>query len=194
VVLAYLGTDILRRFGAEILVVNLISFAVLREFAVLLTAIMVAGRSGSAFTAQLGSMKMREEVDAMRALGLDPIELLVVPRVLALVIVVPLLTVIAMLMGFAGGMLISIFTMDMSPALFLTRLEQVTHIQHFWVGMIKAPFFAFLIALVGCYQGLKVGGSAESLGKHTTTSVVESIFIVIVLDALFAIFFITIDY
>jgi phospholipid/cholesterol/gamma-HCH transport system permease protein len=193
-VLAFLGSDILETFGAKVYVINLISFAFLREFGVLLAAIMVAGRSGSAFTAQIGSMKAREEIDAMQTLGLDPVERLVVPRVVALVIALPLLTFIADMMGLFGGGVIAWLALDLTPWHYLARLEAVTELQHFWVGLIKAPFFAFVIAVIGCHQGLMVEGTAESVGRRTTLAVVQAIFLVIVLDALFAIFFIEIGY
>jgi len=193
-VLAFLGSDLMADFGAQVFVVNLVSFAFLREFGVLLTAIMVAGRSGSAFTAQIGSMKGREEIDAMSVLGLDYVELLVVPRVIAMIICLPLLTFVSDIMGLLGGGIVLYALEGMSPALYFTRLENVTEIAHFNVGMIKSVFFAAAISIIGCYQGLKVEGSAESVGQRTTLSVVEAIFTVIVLDALFAIYFIEIGY
>jgi len=193
-VVAYLGASILRTFGAEIFTVELVGFAVLRELSVLLTAIIVAGRSGSAFTAQIGSMKVNEEIDAMRTLGLDPVEVLVVPRILAFVIMVPILTFIADVMGLFGGILIAWVQLDISPGMFLIRLSEFIHINNFWAGMIKAPFFAFIIALVGCHEGLKVAGSAESVGQRTTLSVVQSIFMVILLNAVFAMFYIEVDF
>jgi phospholipid/cholesterol/gamma-HCH transport system permease protein len=156
---------------------------------VLLTAIILAGRSGSAFTAQIGSMKSREELDAIKALGLDPVELLVLPRLIALLAMLPLLTFLSMLMGLFGGGIVSLLALDISAGQFITRLQEMTEIRHFWAGMIKAPVFAFLIAVVGCLEGLKVEGSAESVGRHTTASVVQAIFLVIVFDALFAVFF-----
>lgn len=189
VVLAYQGASQLQRFGAEIFVVNLIGVSVLREIGILLTAIVVAGRSGSAFTAQIGSMKIREEVDAMRTLGLDPIEVLVLPRMLALILTLPLLAFFSDMMGLLGGGLMAWFTLGIPPDLFLERLNEAVGLWHFWVGLIKAPVFAALIALVGCYEGMRVEGSAESVGQLTTRSVVESIFLVIVADALFSIFF-----
>lgn len=193
-VLAFLGSDLLEDFGAEVYTVTLVSFAFLREFGVLLTAIMVAGRSGSAFTAQIGSMKNREEIDAMKALGLDHIELLVLPRVIAMILCLPLLTFLADIMGLLGGGTVLMLMEGMSPGQFYYRLQAVTEIQHFNVGLIKSVFFAASIAIIGCYQGLKVEGSAESVGQRTTLSVVEAIFTVIVLDAAFAIYFIEIDY
>jgi phospholipid/cholesterol/gamma-HCH transport system permease protein len=189
VVLAYQGAAQLQKFGAEIFVVNLIGVSVLREIGILLTAIVVAGRSGSAFTAQIGAMKVREEVDAMRTLGLDPIEVLVLPRILALVLTLPLLGFFADLMGLLGGGLMAWVSLDISPQLYLERLRDSIGAWHFWVGIIKAPAFAALIGLVGCFEGLRVEGSAESLGNLTTRSVVEAIFLVIVADAAFSIFF-----
>lgn len=192
VVLAYMGAVQLRQFGAEIYVVDLIAIAVLRELGVLLTAIIVAGRSASAFTAAIGSMKMREEIDAMRTLGLDPVQLLVVPRVLALLFTLPMLAVVADLSGLLGGALMSWVELGVSPETFLVRLSDID-IWHYLVGVIKAPFFAMVIALIGCHNGLKVGGNAESLGRLTSASVVLAIFLVIVLDAVFAIFFATVN-
>jgi phospholipid/cholesterol/gamma-HCH transport system permease protein len=189
VVLAYQGSTQLQRFGAEIFVINLVGVSILREIAILLTAIVVAGRSGSAFTAEIGSMVVNEEVDAMRTLGLDPMEVLVLPRVLALVITLPLLAFFADMMGLFGGMLMCWGALDISPALFLERLQGAVSLWSFWVGIIKAPFFAFLIAMVGCLEGLRVTRSAESVGQQTTRSVVTGIFLVIVVDAMFSIFF-----
>ncbi len=188
-VVAFLGATVLRDFGAEVFTVELVSYSFLREFGVLLTAILIAGRSGSAFTAQIGSMKSREELDAIQALGLDPIELLVIPRLLALLVMLPALTFLGMLSGLVGGGLVGVMSLDFTPAMFIGRLHETTELRHFWVGMAKAPVFAFLIAAVSCLEGFKVEGSAESVGRHTTASVVQSIFLVIVFDALFAIFF-----
>jgi len=179
----------LQRFGAEIFVVNLIAVSVLREIGILLTAIVVAGRSGSAFTAQIGSMKVREEVDAMRTLGLDPMEVLVLPRVLALVIAMPLLAVFADIMGLIGGAVMSWVVLDIPVNLFLERMATAVGVWSLWTGLIKAPVFGLLIAVVGCFEGLQVGGSAESVGSQTTRSVVEAIFLVIVADAMFSILF-----
>ena len=188
-VVAFLGATVLRDFGAAIFTVELVSYSFLREFGVLLTAILLAGRSGSAFTAQIGSMKSREELDAIQALGLDAIELLVVPRLLALLVMLPVLSFIAMMSGIVGGGLVGSMSLDITPAMFLGRLHEMTDVRHFWVGMVKAPVFAFLISAVGCLEGFKVEGSAESVGRHTTASVVQSIFLVIVFDAMFAMFF-----
>jgi phospholipid/cholesterol/gamma-HCH transport system permease protein len=189
VVLGYQGVDQLRQFGAEIFTVNLVGISVLREMGILLTAIMVAGRSGSAFTAQIGTMQVNEEVDAIRTLGLDPIEVLVLPRIYALLIAMPLLTFFADIMGLLGGGVMAVLLIDITPAQFIHQLNQAVSLWSFWVGIIKAPVFGFLIGLVGCYQGLMVTGSAESVGRRTTQAVVEGIFLVIVFDAVFSIFF-----
>lgn len=189
VVLAYQGAIQLQRFGAQIFVVDLLAFSVLREVGILLTAIVIAGRSGSAFTAQLGSMKVNEEVDALLTLGLDPMEVLVLPRAIALVLTLPLLAFFSDMMGLLGGGLMCWLTLDIGPGLFLERLNSAVSMWTFWVGIIKAPVFAALIALVGCYEGMQVSGSAESVGRHTTRAVVESIFLVIVADAFFSVFF-----
>jgi phospholipid/cholesterol/gamma-HCH transport system permease protein len=189
VVLAFQGATQLRPFGAEVFVVDLIAISVLRELGILLTAIIVAGRSASAFTAAIGSMKMREEVDAMRTLGLDPVEVLVLPRILALIITLPILGLIADLMGLLGGATMAWINLNVSPGMFQARLLEGTDAWDYAVGLIKAPFFALIIGLIGCYEGLKVEGTAESLGRLTSRSVVLAIFMVIVVDALFSIFF-----
>ncbi len=189
VVLAFQGAAQLRQFGAEVFVVDLIAISILRELGILLTAIIVAGRSGSAFTAAIGSMKMREEIDAMRTLGLDPVEVLVVPRVLALIVMLPVLGVIANLAGLVGGALMSWIELGVSPGVFQSRLASNTGVWHLGVGMLKAPFFALIIGIVGCFEGMQVKGNAESLGHLTSTSVVLSIFLVITADAMFSIFF-----
>ena len=178
-----------RKFGAEIYVVDMVGILVMREIGVLIVAIMVAGRSGSAFTAELGSMKMREEVDALRTMGFDPIEVLVLPRIIALVIGLPILTFIGSLAALYGGGLVAWLYGGIDPDVFLQRLREAITIDHFKVGIIKAPFMALVVGLVACVQGFEVKGSAESLGLQTTASVVESIFLVIVLDGVFAIFF-----
>ncbi len=188
-VIAFLGANLLAEFGAAVLTVELVAFSFLREFGVLLAAILLAGRSGSAFAAEIGMMKANEEIDAIRALGMDPIELLVMPRMLALLIALPLLTLIGMVTGILGGALVCTVALDISPSLFITRLHESTEFRHFFVGMVKAPVFAFLIALTGCRQGLNVSGSAESVGRSTTKSVVQAIFLVIMFDALFALMF-----
>ncbi|MES2541531.1 MAG: MlaE family lipid ABC transporter permease subunit [Pseudomonadota bacterium] len=189
IVLAFQGASQLEQFGAEIYVVDLISISMLRELGILLTAIIVAGRSASAFTAAIGSMKMREEIDAMRVLGLDPIELLVLPRVLALLILLPVLGFVANMAGLFGGALMAWIDLGISPAMFRTQLATNTTVSHALVGLSKAPVFALIIALVGCYQGLQVEGNTDSLGSRTSRSVVVAIFLVIVVDAVASIFF-----
>ena len=188
-VIAFLGSTILKDFGATLYTVDLVGFSFMREFAVLLTAILMAGRTASAFTAQLGSMKANEEIDALRAQGLDPIQILVLPRVFALLITLPLLTFIGMISGIIGGALVCYFVLDISPTMFLALFQADLTITNFYVGMAKAPIFAFLIAVIGCLQGFKVSGSAQSVGEHTTAAVVHSIFIVIVLDAVAALYY-----
>jgi phospholipid/cholesterol/gamma-HCH transport system permease protein len=189
VVLAYQGADQLSRFGAQVFTVNMVGISVLREMGILLTSIVIAGRSGSAFTAQIGTMKVNEEVDALETMGLDPVEVLVLPRVLALVIALPLLAFFADIMGLLGGGLMCVILIDMSFQQYLHLLQQAITLSAFWVGIIKAPVFAILISLIGCFEGLQVTGSAESVGKLTTRSVVEGIFLVIVFDAFFSIVF-----
>jgi phospholipid/cholesterol/gamma-HCH transport system permease protein len=178
-----------RKFGADEYVVDMVGILVLREIGVLIVAIMVAGRSGSSYTAELGSMKMREEIDALRTMGVDPVEVLLLPRVIALVLALPLLTFLGSMAALYGGGLVAWAYGGMSPEIFIARLREAISVEHFEVGMIKAPFMALAIGVVACSEGLKVKGSAESLGLQTTTSVVKSIFLVIVLDGLFAIFF-----
>jgi phospholipid/cholesterol/gamma-HCH transport system permease protein len=189
VVLAYQGADQLRRFGAEIFTINLLGVSVLRELGILLTAIIVAGRSGSAFTAQIGAMQVNEEVDALRTIGLDPIEVLVLPRLLALVLALPLLAFYASMMAILGGGLMIVTGLDIPLPQFLHQLAGAVPPRTLWIGLAKAPVFAFLIAMVGCFQGLRVSRSAESVGLLTTKSVVVSIFLVILVDALFSILF-----
>jgi len=178
----------LRAFGAETFAVNMVAILSLREVGVLLTAIMVAGRSGSAFTAEIGSMKMREEIDAMRTLGIDPIETLVVPRVLALIVVLPLLTFLGDMMCLIGGGVMAKVMLGLDTQSYLEALHGAVDTRHFMAGMVKAPFAALIIGLVGCLEGMKVSGSAESLGIRVTSAVVKAIFLVIILDALFAMF------
>ena len=186
-VVAFLGATVLENFGATIYTVDLVAYSFLREFGVLLSAILLAGRTASAFTAQLGAMKVNEELDALRTQGLDPMELLVLPRILALVITLPLLTFIGMASGLLGGALVCLLALDISLAQYVIILQKVP-VQHLLVGLGKAPIFAFLIALIGCLEGFKVEGSAQSVGEHTTSSVVQSIFVVILLDAIAALF------
>lgn len=188
-VIAFLGATILTDFGATNYTINLVGFSFLREFAVLLTAILMAGRTASAFTAQIGSMKVNEEIDAVRVQGLSPIDLLVLPRVLALQISLPILTFVGMISGIAGGMLVCAVSLDITPQVFLTTFADDIPLRHFVLGMAKAPIFAFLIAVIGCLEGFKVKGSAQSVGEHTTAAVVHSIFVVILLDALAALFY-----
>lgn len=189
IVMAYQGADQLRRFGAEIFTVDLLAISALREIGILLTAVVVAGRSGSAFTAEIGMMKVNEEVDALRTLGLDPLDVLVLPRLLALMIALPLLAFFADIMALFGGGLMCAFALDISPDQYIARLSEAIWPRTFWVGIVKAPVFAFVIAMVACYEGLTVDGSAESVGRNTTLAVVVGIFLVIVFDAIFSILF-----
>ena len=182
------GVVQLRPFGAEPFAVNMVAILALREVGILLTAIMVAGRSGWAFTAEIGSMKMREEIDAMRTLGIDPMDTLVLPRVLALVVALPLLTFLGDIMGLAGGGVMAFGVLGLDMSTYIDKLHEAVDFQHFMAGMIKAPFAAVIIGLVGCLEGLRVEGSAESLGTHVTSAVVKAIFLVIILDAIFAMF------
>ncbi|WP_236225326.1 ABC transporter permease [Pseudomonas pseudonitroreducens] len=188
-VVAFLGATVLQKFGAQIYTVDLVGFSFLREFGVLLTAILLAGRTASAFTAQIGSMKANQEIDAIQALGLDPVELLVLPRVLALLLTLPMLTFLARISGIVGGGVVCALSLDISHRMFLYMLQNDIAVQHFLVGIVKAPVFAFIIAVIGCLEGFRVSGSAQSVGEHTTSSVVQSIFVVILLDAMFALFF-----
>lgn len=189
VVLAFQGAEQLRRYGADLFVVNLLGISVLREIGILMTAIIVAGRSGSAFTAQIGTMKVNQEVDALRTLGLDPMELLVLPRVLALVLVLPLLGFYADIVSLLGGAVMCRAVLGISFLQFLKQLNSAVGPWTLWVGLVKAPIFALAIAMVGCHEGLRVSGSAESVGRLTTRAVVESIFLVIIIDALFSVLF-----
>ena len=184
----------LQTYGTSAFVADLLGILILRELAVLLTAIMMAGRSGSSITAEIGSMKMREEIDALRTMGLDPVETLVIPRVLGLVIAMPILTFISAISGLFGGGVVAWFYGNVPPDIFLSRLQGAIGLNTFLVGMIKAPFMALVIGLIACVEGLAVKGSAESLGAQTTDSVVKSIFMVIVVDGLFAMFFAAIHY
>ncbi|MGD0419296.1 MAG: MlaE family lipid ABC transporter permease subunit [Xanthobacteraceae bacterium] len=188
-ILAQQGIFRFRSFGADIYVVDMVSVLVLREIGVLIVCVMVAGRSGSAYTAEIGAMKMREEIDALRTMGLDPIEVLVLPRIVALVIAVPLLTFLGSMAALYGAGLVCWLYGGMAPDIFLERLREAIWLPTFEVGMIKAPFMALMIGLVACVEGFEVEGSAASLGLKTTASVVKSIFLVIALDGVFAIFF-----
>jgi phospholipid/cholesterol/gamma-HCH transport system permease protein len=188
-IIAQQGIFHFRKFGADAYVVDMVGILVLREIGVLIVSIMVAGRSGSAYTAELGSMKMREEIDALRTMGFDPIEVLILPRAVALVIALPILAFLGSMAALYGGGLAAWLYGGMSPEIFIARLREAVSVTHFEVGMIKAPFMALVIGLVACSEGLRVRGSAESLGLQTTSSVVKSIFLVIVLDGVFAVFF-----
>jgi phospholipid/cholesterol/gamma-HCH transport system permease protein len=189
VVIAYQGADQLQRFGANIYIADLVGLSMLRELSPLLTAIIIAGRSGSAYAAQIGTMKVTEEIDALRTIGVSPQELLVLPKMLALIIALPLLTVYADVTGILGGMLMASTKLDVSFDVFIDRLGDAVSISSFLTGIVKAPVFAAIIALVGCFQGFQVGGSADSVGRQTTLSVVQAIFLVILADALFSLVF-----
>ncbi|WP_448586376.1 ABC transporter permease [Thermaurantiacus sp.] len=194
IVIAQQGAVQLEQFGAQIFTINLVGRATFRELGILLTAIMVAGRSASAFAAQIGTMKLSEEIDAMKTIGLDPVEVLVLPRVIALTVLMPLLGFYASILALIGGGLLCWAILDIPPASFVQRTREVVPMSDFWIGMAKAPFFGATIALVGCFQGLQVTGTAESVGERTTIAVVQSIFLVIVLDAFFAVFFTAIGF
>lgn len=188
-VMAFIGATSLAEFGASIFVVESVGIGLLRELSGVLAAIILAGRTNSAFTAQIGAMKMRQEVDAMTTLGLDPMDTLVAPRVIAMVLMVPVLTFVAMLAGLGGALSVCALTLDISPTVFFNRMQEFVPLLQFWIGMSKAPIFGLAIALIGCRQGLEVGGSVQSLGEHTTKSVVQAIFAIIVIDAVFAILY-----
>jgi len=192
-VVAFLGATVLSEFGATIYTVDLVAYAFMRELGVLLAAILLAGRTASAFTAQIGSMKVNEEIDALRVQGLDPIEILVLPRVMALVIMLPLLSFVAIISGIAGGAVVAVLSLDISLVRFLGIVQEVP-VRHMLLGLSKAPMFAVLIALIGCLEGFKVKGSAQSVGEHTTSSVVQSIFVVILLNAFAALYFMEMDW
>lgn len=189
IVLAQQGAVQLRQFGAEVFVINLVGRATFRELGILLTAIMIAGRSASAFAAQIGSMKLAEEVDAMRTIGLDPVEVLVLPRVIGLVLMMPLLAFYASVLAVIGGGLFTWISLDIPPATFVQRLREVVPMSDFVIGLSKAPVFGAIIAIIGCFQGFQVADNAESVGMRTTLAVVQAIFVVIVLDAFFAVFY-----
>jgi phospholipid/cholesterol/gamma-HCH transport system permease protein len=193
VILAYMGAQQLSRFGADIFVVDLVTVGVLRELGVLLTAIIVAGRSGSAFAAELGAMQLNQEIDALSAIGVDPVEVLVLPRLAGLVIALPLLTLVADLIGLVGGGLLCHAVLDMPLVQYLNRAQSAIASTTFWVGVVKAPIFACLIAICGCFCGMSVRGSSRELGRLTTLAVVQSIFFVILVDAVFAVVFMKLD-
>jgi phospholipid/cholesterol/gamma-HCH transport system permease protein len=192
-VVGLLGANMLRQFGAEVFAVELIGIAVLREFNIIITAILLAGRSASSFAAELGSMKMNQEIDAMQVMGVDPFEALVLPRFPALLITIPLLTFVATLAGLFGGMVVVWSVLDLSPSFFLERILDNVGVTHFWIGMSKAPVMAAVIAGIGCRQGLEVGGDVESLGRRVTAAVVHAIFAIIMIDAAFALLFMRLD-
>ncbi|PZN34188.1 MAG: ABC transporter permease, partial [Proteobacteria bacterium] len=194
VIVAYLGAQQLRTFGAEIFTVDLVAIAVLREMGVLLTAIIVAGRSGSAFAAEIGVMRLNDEVDALASMGVDYFEVLVLPRLIGLVIALPLLTIIADATGLVGGALLLSLQLDLSLSQYIDRVQDALAPTTFWAGLIKAPVFAILIALVGTYRGMQVRDSSRELGRLTTVAVVQSIFLVILADAVFAIVFVELDF
>lgn len=192
-VVGFLGADQLSRFGAQVFAVDLIGIAVMREFNVVITSVLLAGRSASSFAAELGAMKMNQEVDAMTTIGVDPFEALVIPRFVALLVTMPLLTFLATLSGLAGGMIVSWWILGLSPQFFIQRLLDYVGVTHFWVGMSKVPVMAAIIAGVGCRQGLEVGGDVESLGRRVTTAVVHAIFAIILIDAVFALIYMKLE-
>ena len=191
--IAFLGANLLQQFGATVFAVELIGFGVLREFGALITAVIIAGRSASSFAAELGAMKMNQEVDAMQVMGVDPFEALVLPRFAAMLIMLPLLVFVAMVVGIAGGVLVIWAVLNLSPAFFFDRLLTNVGVTHFWVGMSKAPVFAVVIASIGCRQGFEVGGDVEQLGRRVTTAVVQALFAIILIDALFALLYMELD-
>ena len=188
-VVAFIGATTLETFALEVYTVELVGYSMLREFGVILTGIILAGRTNSSFTAQIGTMKMRQEIDAMQTLGLSPMEVLVAPRVFAMVLMTPVLAFVGTLAGIAGGMMVGWMALDIPPGMFIQRIRDSVPLDMFWVGMSKAPVFGLVVALIGCRQGLLVGGSVQSLGDHTTKSVVQALFSIIVIDAMFAIFY-----
>jgi len=189
IVIAQQGSVQLAQFGAQVYTINLIGRITVRELGTLMTAIMVAGRSGSAFAAQIGTMKITEEIDAMRTIGVSPIEALVVPRIISAVVMMPLLSFWAMLLALIGGGVFVWLSLEIPPITYVQHLHDVIPTTDLWVGLIKAPVFGFIIALAGCFQGMLVEGNSEEVGSRTTTAVVQSIFLVIVIDAVFAVFF-----
>jgi phospholipid/cholesterol/gamma-HCH transport system permease protein len=194
VVVAYQGADQLRRYGANIFIADLIGVSMLREFAPLITAIIIAGRSGSSYAAQIGTMAVTEEIDAMRTIGIPPIEMLVLPKITALLIAMPLLTVFADVFGVFGGMIMARSQLDVGFVEFLDRLVKAIQMSTYLVGIVKAPVFALIIVMIGCFQGFRTKGGADSVGRQTTRSVVQSIFLVIVADGLFSVIFSMMDF
>jgi phospholipid/cholesterol/gamma-HCH transport system permease protein len=192
-VVGLLGAHMLQQFGAEVFTVELIGVAVLREFNIIITAVLLAGRSASSFAAEIGSMKMNQEIDAMRVLGVDPFEALVFPRFMAMLLTIPLLTFVATLAGLLGGLIVVWTVLHLGPAFFLQRIVDSVGITHFWIGLSKAPVMAMVIAGIGCRQGMEVGGDVESLGRRVTAAVVHAIFAIIMIDALFALLYMELD-
>lgn len=192
-VVGLLGVNMLRQFGAQVFAVELIGIAVLREFDIIITAVLLAGRSASSFAAELGSMKMNQEIDAMKVLGVDPFEALVFPRFFALLVTIPLLTFVAALAGLFGGLLVTWTVLDLGPTFFLLRIVENVGATHFWIGLSKAPVMAMAIAGIGCRQGMEVGGDVESLGRRVTAAVVHAIFAIIAIDAIFALIYMELD-
>lgn len=192
-VIALVGTNLLTTLGVEVFTIQLVGVAILREFGVVITAILLSGRSASSFAAQIGSMRMNQETDAMQVMGVDRFDALVIPRILAALLMMPLMTFCADMGGIAGGLLVSWATIDISPAFFIQRTLETVDIKHFWIGMCKAPFLALVIAAAGCRHGLMVGGDVQSLGRHVTSAVVQSVFMVIMFDAIFAVIFMLLD-
>lgn len=188
-VIGFIGESMLSDFGAQVFTVELVGIAVLREFGIVITAILLAGRSASSFAAELGAMKMNQEIDAMQVMGVDPFEALILPRFMALLAIIPVLTFIAVIAGLAGGMIVSWLALDLSPAFFVQRIAANVGVKHFWIGMSKAPVMAVVIAGIGCRQGMEVTGDVESLGRRVTAAVVHAIFSIILLDALFALIY-----
>lgn len=194
VVIAFLGARVLGDFGVSVFTVELVAFSVLREFGVVITCVLLAGRTDSAFTAQIGAMKMRQEIDAMRVLGLDPMEAIVAPRVIAMLVMTPVLTFAAVIAGLFGGLLVCWAMLNVSPVMFFSRINESIPVQHYWVGMAKTPVMAMILALTGCRHGLATGGDVTSLGERVTSSVVQAIFLIILVDALFAVWFLEMDW
>lgn len=191
--IALVGTNLLTTLGVEVFTIQLVGVAILREFGVVITAILLSGRSASSFAAQIGSMRMNQETDAMQVMGVDRFDALVIPRILAALLMMPLMTFCADMGGIAGGLLVSWATIDISPALFIQRTLETVDIKHFWIGMCKAPFLALVIAAAGCRHDLMVGGDVQSLGRNVTSAVVQSVFMVIMFDAIFAVIFMLLD-
>jgi phospholipid/cholesterol/gamma-HCH transport system permease protein len=192
-VVGFLGSNELAQFGAQVFAVELIGIAVMREFNIIITAVLLAGRSASSFAAEIGAMKMSQEIDAMRIMGIDPFEALVLPRFIALLVTIPLLTFVATLAGLTGGLIVSWTVLGLSPSFFFNRIVDNVGVTQFWLGMAKAPVMALVIAGIGCRQGMEVGGDVESLGRRVTTAVVHAIFSIILLDAIFALVYMKLD-